>query len=103
MRRFFLAGLAAAFLAAPALAADDENLNSGFGKDMFAGEEHPAFADPSIHDPNALQAIAPAAGFAAEAPTEKETKPAAAVTEIPAARKETAPGTGGMTSTIIAK
>lgn len=62
-KKLLLAACAATVLyAAPVSAAEGEDLNSGFGKDMFAGEEHPAFSDPSIHDPATLDAIAPAAG-----------------------------------------
>lgn len=105
VRKFLLAGLAAAALyAAPALATDDENLNSGFGKDMFAGEEHPAFVDPSIHDPADLGAISPAAG--AEATEDEEDAEAVPsdtgqkdAKEIVGA-KESPYGTGGIESTF---
>ena len=103
IQNFLLAGLGAlALYAAPARAADDQELNSGFGKDMFAGEEHPAFADPSIHDPAALSAIAPAAGVeqdstgAAPVPAKDENTGAADT----ARDKKLPPGTGGMESTF---
>lgn len=85
--------LMAVFHAAPALAADEE-LNSGFGRDMFAGEEHPAFTDPSIHDPMKLNDIVPSAG-------EESGKPEDVAPASGEEKKELPPGTGGMKSSIL--
>ena len=95
VRMFLLTGLGAlALYAAPVMAADDVDLNSGFGKDMFAGEEHPAFADPSIHDPANLEAIEPAAG--AEKTEAVEEKPA----DGSAREEKSFQGAGGIKSTF---
>ena len=108
VRKLLLVTVAAvALYTAPVMAADDENLNSGFGKDMFAGEEHPAFVNPSIHDPADLGAISPAAGTEEkEAPEDADDVPAVAGQKDidgVVGTEELPYGTGGMVSTFPVK
>lgn len=59
--RIILMALSLSFTVFPAMAAEDE-MNSGFGKDYFAGDPHPAFEDPSFFDIDSLTGIEPSAG-----------------------------------------
>lgn len=79
--RVILAAFMFSIMVFPALAAEDE-VNSGFGKDYFAGDPHPAFEDPSFFDIDSLAETEPAAGDDGELQTEGN-QPANA--EVPSA------------------
>jgi|GEM_PF-4637065 len=100
MARFILLGIfvVLSLSSVPVQAQDDESLNSGFGVDLFSGRGHPAFDDPSFHDPDDLNAIAPGSAVSAIEPAAgDETDDAAAVDDV-VDKPRLVPGVKGLRS-----
>ncbi|HEY8191713.1 MAG TPA: hypothetical protein VIG74_04750 [Alphaproteobacteria bacterium] len=106
--RIYIVATALLLLRAPAFAADDQDLNSGFGNDLFSGKSAPAFEDPDFFDIDSLTNISPAAGDEGNVPVENVidsnglVEEAPALPTVPAHKPDTVipEGTGGLSSTF---
>lgn len=80
------------FITSLPAAAEDE-INSGFGKDYFAGDPHPAFENPSFFDIDSLAGIEPAAGDDGEPQTDESQPVGTEALSIPSSEESRATDT----------